>query len=599
MVSSPIDEIKSRLDIVEVIGSYLKLQKTGANYRASCPFHSEKKPSFFVSPTRQTWRCFGCSIGGDIFQFIMQIEGVEFGDALRLLAQRAGVELKRQDPQLKTERRRLYEICELTTSFFEKQLEGSKVGQEAQKYLLGRKITKESIKKWRLGYAPDSWRGLSDFLVSQGYRRDEIEKAGLAIKSEKGGNYYDRFRGRIIFPVFDINSQVIGFGGRILESGKEIKTEAIGSDHKEDDQQVAKYLNTAATLLYDKSQVLYGLDKAKMAIRKNDACILVEGYVDVIMASQVGSENVVAVSGTALTPYHLRILKRYTENLIISFDMDTAGSSATKRGIELAQTEGFNIKILLMPEGMDPADVISQDPQEWQKRVAAVKSIMEFYFESAFASFDSLTIEGKKQIAKDLLPAIKAIPNRIEQSYWLTELAKRIAAKEEDLRAEMEKGKSVAAEHIQKESPQVLLKSRKEMLEERLLALALSSLENLALIGDEEISYLSPVCAQVVSQLKVAENNASVALASLTGEANELANRLLFVGESEGFSSMDITEELRCCLKEFKLLVIRNKLAEFSRQLEIAERGQDYSRAEELLQGFNSCSHSLREIEEG
>jgi len=373
MLTSPIDEIKNRLDIVEVVGSYIKLQRAGANFRALCPFHSEKTPSFFVSPARQIWHCFGCGKGGSIFNFIMEIEGVEFGDALRILAQRAGVELKRQPPELRTQRQRLYEISEWATRFFEKQLEGSSLGKEAKKYLLSRGINEESIKKWRIGYSPDTWEGLSNFLVSKGYKKEELEQAGLAIKSDQG-SFYDRFRGRIIFPIFDLNSQVVGFSGRIFKT-----------------TDPAKYINTPNTLIYDKSRILYGLDKAKVEIRKKESCILVEGNTDVIITQQAGWENAVATSGTALTPFQLKILKRYSDNLLIAFDMDLAGETATKRGIDLAQTQGFNIKVVRLPEGKDPAETIAMNPNQWEKAINSAVSILDFYFETAFAKADPKT----------------------------------------------------------------------------------------------------------------------------------------------------------------------------------------------------------------
>ena len=323
--------------------------------------------------------------GGDIFNFVMEIEGVEFGDALRILAQKAGVELKPVNQELKTERARLYEICELSARFFEKQLEGNKIGDSVKKYLLDRGITEESIKKWRLGYSPDTWQGLSDFLVSQGYQREEIEKAGLVVKNEKG-SYYDRFRGRIIFPIFDLNSQVIGFGGRVF--GEKSKDE------------IAKYVNTPNTLLYDKSQVLYGLDKNKIEIRKKNECVLVEGYTDVILLFQAGYTNVVASSGTALTPYQLKIIKRYSENLLTAFDMDVAGDSATKRGIDLAQTFGFNIKVLLLPEDSDPADIISKNAKDWENILQNSKSIIDFYFDTLSRGTIQKRRKGKKLFQK-------------------------------------------------------------------------------------------------------------------------------------------------------------------------------------------------------
>ncbi|MDI6591754.1 MAG: DNA primase, partial [Patescibacteria group bacterium] len=490
-MENPIDEIKNRLDIVEVIGNYIKLQKAGANFRALCPFHSEKKPSFFVSPARQIWHCFGCNLGGDIFRFIMQIEGVEFGDALRILAQKAGVELKPIRPELKTERQRLYEICEIATRFFEKQLEESSAGKEAKKYLLNRGISESSIKKWRLGYAPDVWQGLSDFLVSKGYQREEIEKAGLAIKSES--SFFDRFRGRIIFPIFDLNSQVIGFGGRVFQKSK-IKNQKY--------EEIAKYINTPNTLLYDKSRVLYGLDKAKVEIRKKNFCILVEGYIDLIMVHQTGFENAVATSGTALTDWQLKILKRYSENLMTAFDMDVAGDSATKRGINLAQAQGFDVKVILLPKDSDPAEIISKDPKIWEKLVTEAKSILDFYFETTFSKFDSKTLEGKKEISKILLPVIKQIPNKIIQAHWIQELAKKLEAKEEDIESELKKISVPSEIETEKEQLPEIKKSRLEMLEERLITLILKSPQNLNLIEKNRLADFSPQVQEILIKLR-------------------------------------------------------------------------------------------------
>ena len=579
-----------------MVGSYLKLQKTGANYRALCPFHSEKKPSFFVSPARQIWRCFGCGKGGDIFGFIKEIEGVEFGDALRILAQRAGIELKKQDVRLETERKRLYEISELAGKFFEKQLEASKAGQEARKYLLNRGVKEESIKKWRLGYAPNRWQGLSDFLVSQGYKRTEIEKAGLAIKSEKTGNYYDRFRGRIIFPVFDLSSQAVGFGGRVFEKEVEKPEPAPAGEEvpKEITEDIlAKYINSPATILYDKSRILYGLDKAKLAIRKQDACILVEGYIDVISVSQAGYENIAAVSGTALTPYQLRILKRYSENLLIAFDMDTAGDSATKRGIDLAQAAGFNIKVIIMPQEMDPDDVVSEDPKQWERMVSEAKLILDFYFETTLAKFDAKTIDGKKQIAKILLPVVKAIPNKIEQNFWVQRLATELKIKEEAIEAELKKVKLEAVDVFEEELPQPTAKSRKQLLEERMIALAMYSPENLPTIK-EEIPFFSPSCSQAIAYI---EKSQGLEASDLPQEITDLINYLSLMAEAEEFASLDIKEELRRCLKGFKILAVKNKLDNFSKELKMAETENNSGKVEKLLQEFNLCSRTLHDLE--
>jgi len=580
MISSPIDEIKNRLDIVEVIGSYIKLQKAGVNFRAICPFHSEKKPSFFVSPTRQIWHCFGCSKGGDIFGFVKEIENVEFGDALRILAQRAGVELRKYTPEyakLKTERQRLYEIYELTSLFFEKQLEASSVGKEAKRYLLGRGITEESIKKWRLGYSPDTWQGLSDFLVSKGYTKAEAERAGLSIKDERG-SFFDRFRGRIIFPIFDFNSQVIGFGGRVFK--------------EKDKEEIAKYVNTPNTLLYDKSRVLYGLDRAKLEIRRRDTCVLVEGYTDVIMSHQAGIFNVVATSGTALTLWQLKILKRYSENLILGFDMDVAGDSATKRGIDLAQSQGFNIKIVRLQAGKDAADIISKNPKEWETSLQNSKSILEFYFETAFSAKNPKTPEGKKEIAKILLPVLKRIPNQIEKSFWLQKLSKNLEVREEDLREELKKAK--LSEEIYGLEPEELVnlpqKSRRELLEERLMVIVLKSPQNLNLIEEEKNSYFSPKTQEILTNFKKDPNFSSEKLSPVV---QNYFSYLSLKAEVEEIEEKDIEPEIKICLKEIQSLEIKNKLDELSKEIKKAEEEKNSKKIEELTQEFNKLATEL------
>lgn len=572
MIASPIEEIKNRLDIVEVIGSYIKLQKAGVNFRALCPFHTEKRPSFFVSPARQMWHCFGgCGEGGDIFKFVMKIEGIEFGDALRILAQRAGVQLKRQDPQLRTERNRLYEICELTCRFFEKQLEASSVGQEAKKYLLDRGITGESLKKWRVGYAPAVWQGLSDFLNSRGYQQAEIEKAGLGLTSEKG-SFYDRFRGRIIFPIFDLNSQIVGFGGRVFK--------------EKDKTEIAKYVNTPQTLLYDKSRILYGLNNSKVEIRKKDKCLLVEGYIDVIMAHQADSPNVVATSGTALAPFQLKILKRYTNNLITAFDMDVAGDSATKRGIDLAQEQGFNIKIITMLQGQDPADMIVENKEDWHKAVNEAKSILEFYFETTFARLESDTPEGKREISRILLPVIKRITNKIEASYWVQELAKRLQVKEETVEEELRNtkinGRTIYPAEEQEDFVPPVIKTRKEILEERIVSLILKNPQELNLVDEECLACLSPQMQIILTELR--EDNLP--------QDNDFINYLFLKAEVEG-EEIDCQTEIQTCLKSLKVLATKHRLDEISQEIKRAEAGRELERVNNLTREFNKLANKL------
>ena len=586
-MDSPIQEIKERLDIVDVISSYIKLQKTGANYRALCPFHSEQKPSFFVSPTRQLWRCFGCGKGGDIFAFVQEIEGVEFGDALRILAQRAGVELQRQDPQTQSQRKRFYEICEVAAKFYEKQLQEGKNGRKAKEYLLKRGITEESIEKWRIGFAPNLWNSLSQFLKEKGFSVGEIKRAGLLLEN-KEGKVYDRFRSRIIFPIFDLNSQVIGFGGRFFGS------------KKEEEKNLAKYLNIPNTLLYNKSKVLYGLDKAKVPIRKKDSCILVEGYTDVILSHQAGVENVVATSGTALTTPQLTILKRYSNNLITAFDMDIAGDSATTRGINLAQAQGFDIKVAVLPEGNDPADVVVEDEKKWIQIVEQARSILAFYFEKAFSKYDKEEIEDKKKIAAMLLPVIARIQNKIEQSHWTKELAFSSGVAEDKVEEELKKYTALdtKAEEPQEEelNKGQTPKTRQQVIEERIFVILLNFPKILEELTEAEMQFFSEKSKAILKEFKKHKENFASQYSnfSLTENQKQFLDKLALKGEAEKTTGeIDGPKEFSVCLKELSLLSKRLQLRNLAEKIKKAEHGGDTEALQELSRQFNELTKTL------
>ncbi|MCX6720885.1 MAG: DNA primase [Candidatus Staskawiczbacteria bacterium] len=585
-MDSQIEEIKNKLNVLDIVGSYVKLSKTGVNYRGLCPFHSEKGPSFFVSPSRQMWKCFGCGKGGDIFEFIKEIEGVEFGDALRLLAAKAGVELKRENPQVVSERKRLYEICDLACAFFEKQLGNSAYGKEAKEYLLKRGITEESIKKWRLGYSPDTWQGLSDFLVGRGYTRDEIVKAGLAVQSEKGNNPYDRFRGRIIFPLMDLNSQVIGFTARVFKDA--------------DKKETAKYINTPQTILYDKSNVLYGLNYAKVAIRKNNQCVLTEGQTDTIMCHQAGFDNTVAVSGTALTPRHLTTLKRYTDNLLLSFDMDVAGDTATKRGINLAESQGFNIKVVDTYSGAkDPAEIILENPENWKMSVVSARTIMDFYFDSAFSKFDKNDPKGKKEIGRIILPAIKRIQNKIEQSHWVSKLAEKLGVSNEAVLDELRTTKidniNQALTEVNAVAKSPIPLGRKKLLEDKIIALVLKNPESLNLIEETHHCLFCEKTKNLIQEIKASamkRGNDSVAIfadISITEHKNVLDDLSL---KAEADYEEDGADEIKLCISGLKDIELRNKLSQLTGEV---KNENDEGKRNELIKEFTKNAKELHQ----
>lgn len=446
MASDNIAKIKDRLSVVDLISGYIKVQKAGVNYKARCPFHNEKTPSFYISPERQIWHCFGCGVGGDIFGFVKQIEGVEFPEALRILAQRAGIKLESYDPAAQDAKTVLYEICETAARFFEKQLYYSPIGKKALAYLKDRGLHDDTIKEFCLGFAPDDWHALGKFLRDCGYKEKDIVDSGLALKREDGSEMYDRFRSRIIFPIADINDRIVGFTGRVFEetSGKQQETSREGLTSENDLSlghlsHVAKYINSPQTLIYDKSRILYGLNKAKLETRRADRCLLVEGNMDAIMSYQAGVKNVAATSGTALTPSHLQLLQRYTSNLDFCFDTDQAGLVATRRGIGLALSQNLNIKIVHLndPQCKDPADYVKKFGQKWAETVKIAKPVIDFYFEKLKSELNLNSVEGKKVIVANLGPLVRRLVSNIERAHWVSKIAALLKTKEDAVEADL------------------------------------------------------------------------------------------------------------------------------------------------------------------
>lgn len=467
-MQNPSDEIKSKLDIVEVIREYIQLKAAGFNFRATCPFHREKTPSFMVSPEKQIWHCFGCGKGGDIFSFVMEIEGLSFVEALRLLAKKAGVALKKVDPALTSKRNRLLDIAELSAKFYHKILLDHPSAEAARQYLKKRCLSDDTIAEWQLGYSPDAWDTLSNFLKSKGFSENEIFLAGLNVKKEKASGFYDRFRGRIMFPLNDINGNMVGFTARV-------------SPEKEAAEKMGKYINTPSTMIYDKSKILFGLGKAKMAIKAEDAAILVEGQMDAITAQQNGFKNVIASSGTALTAEQVSLIKRYTNNLYLSFDMDQAGDLAAERGIAQAMRSEMQIKVIEVKGFKDPDECIKNNPEEWRRAVTGAKPMMQYYFDKTFIKLNLKDYEGQRRAIKILLPVIAKFGSKIEQDFWVKKLSQAVDTDEGRLKEELIK---IAAKQNQAEAPSKpalpgtnqavgLKPSREARLSELLLALAL------------------------------------------------------------------------------------------------------------------------------
>jgi len=452
-VPNYIEDIKRRLTIVDIIAPKVPLKKSGRNYKGVCPFHNEKSGSFFVFPETESYYCFGCHETGDCFTFLMKTEGQDFSEVLEQLASRAGVvlpEKTRKDKDSdegsgrKQEKERMLEMNLAATTYFSHLLLNSKEGQVARDYLQKRGISQQTIELFGLGYALESWEALHNHLSGKGrFSSPELAAAGLIGERENGGGYYDRFRGRVIYPIRNRQGEIIAFGGRVLENAP---------------KDAPKYLNSPQTLLFDKSSTLYGLDLAKDAIRRSDRAVIVEGYMDVIIAHQYGFANVVAPLGTALNEKHVAVLKKLTKRIVLALDADSAGEMATLRGIEVAKSAFDNkvvpvptarglirfeqqvdaeIKVASLPKGKDPDEFIREGGGRWRDLIDRALPTVDYYFAAVKASLDLNSARGKSEAVERLVPAIVEVRDRIEREHYIQQLARLTRTEDSVIRAEV------------------------------------------------------------------------------------------------------------------------------------------------------------------
>lgn len=570
MAESPAQLIKEKLDIVEFIRGYLSLQPAGRNWKTRCPFHKEKTPSFMVSPDRQGWHCFGCNSGGDAFTFLMRYENIEFGEALRLLAEKTGVELRRVSPAEYRFAGLLYDLNEAAKKFF---IETFARSDETHAYLRDRGLTKETIEEFELGLAPAESEALTMHLMKLGASPDDLVRAGLTVTSEQGRRF-DRFRGRIMFPIHNHVGKVVGFTGRILP--------------RFDDGTMGKYINSPETPIFAKSKLLYGFWKSKNAIRDAGSAFVVEGQMDFLMSWQAGVRHTVATSGTALTLDHLRALRRFTEEIVLSFDSDSAGLAAAERAIDLAEASDFAVKVAISSYE-DPAEAVRMNPERFRASIAEARPAMEFYFERYLCQGPRVLGHGTRserayvRNLRVILGKIKTLASPVMQAHWLGELSRRTGIEERILTEEAERVAVAAQEEgeIDREGMGIrgeieVRSTRWELISERLLsaACALNDFEAIK----EEVEYLSPTYRAVYELLKKGARLA---------EDPSVDERLhLVILRSEGLPAEEIHELKSHLRHEYT----RERRRELAAAVKAAEQRGDEKAVEAMLRELSDLS---------
>lgn len=592
-MSSAAETIKERLGIVEVVSSYTKIDKAGSNYKGRCPFHHEKSPSFFVSPVRNSYYCFGCGAKGDIFTFVQEFEKVDFVGALKILAERAGVELQQFKNENKGENDRLRSVLELSTKFFQSNLQKN---AKALSYLRERGLTDKTIEEWRIGYALPDWRTAHDFLLTKGIGQIDMEKVGLIKKSDKEGaradSVYDRFRARIMFPLFDPSSRVIGYSGRIFGVP---------------DTDGPKYLNSPDTVLFNKSETLYGYHKAKDGIREWRYTILVEGQMDLLMCHQSGFTNTVATSGTSLTNQHLEKLQKLSDNLMLVYDADKAGLKATLRAWTSALALGMDVKVASLPNGEDPASLLLKDKEAFKNGIKHAKHIIDYYI-------DILVKEGlaenqfKKSVEKEVLPYVAVVDSAIERSNFISKVSVKTGIYESDLREEVEKIRSnpnfketilsgkddgqIVDTVSDKTSTSSMYKKPIEDIVLRRVGALLVWLKNshVEKENEKDTKRVEQILERISQILPESE------FIYFKHNVESSPEELLFEAEALFDGSKNIEKDIKELLHELEERTLKYRLSETMLELGLAEKKKDIAKAEELLKICQDISLKLSEL---
>jgi len=567
-----IEEIQTKSDIVEVLSRYITLKKIGRNYKTTCPFHNEKTPSFVVSPDKQIFHCFGCGAGGNVFSFVMKYENVQFPEAIELLAEKVGVKLPKLtragvDDSFAD---KLYAINDLACRFFQDSLNGKPGTKD---YLASRGINAASLKDFRIGYAPDSWESLLNFFRSKSVEPKVLEKAGLVIPNDKGG-YYDRFRNRAIFPIMDLRGRVLGFGARVLDSS------------------LPKYLNSPETIIYSKGKNLYGLNFSKDHIKKEKFALIVEGYLDFIIPYQTGVKNIIATLGTSLTTDQIKLLKRYTNTVIMVYDPDEAGETASLRNLDLFISEDVNVYIAELSEGLDPDSYIRKfGAEDFLKRVKGAKNIFEYKLDKLKLKFDISSTNGKMAIVAAMLPTISRINNAVFKSELVKKLAERLSVDEEAIRSELKKVKTES--YVPKYAPLTAeLKKTNRGAELMLLALMLEGgkyIENIkAALKLDELKDTS--VRDVVSVVfSLHDTNIEVTAVRLMTELSESPEGVKLVSEAASIveTITDNDKAISDCIAKIKKDNMKDKLNIIQQEIKLAHTRHDEEAVRKLVSAYN------------